>query len=222
MPLILLLLLGIEKITFAQGGFQNLDFESAGLSGYQFGTMIPIGTALPGWEAFYGSGLGRTGVTDVLYGGSPGPGGSPRGLTLRDTNFNQTVLQGRLSLMLVSPFGTSTATLSQTGLVPSDAQSLQFKIGVGTANFALSLGGQTIPVRALATVPGVYTLYGADISSFAGQTAELSLTAGPLQALQSAVLLDDILFSPTPIPEPGSFVLLVLALLVARVKIRMP
>ena len=69
------------------------------------------------------------------------------------------------------------------------------------------------PVRTLATVPGAYTLYGADIISFAGHAAELSFTADPLQLLQSPVLLDNIVFSPSAIPEPGGSILLGLALL---------
>src|ERR1700722_4826419 len=47
----------------AQGTFQNLDFESANLSPPpgQFGSLVPIMNALPGWTGF----LGNNQVTQV-------------------------------------------------------------------------------------------------------------------------------------------------------------
>src|SRR3974390_321110 len=40
----------------AQGTFtfQNLDFESANVSGYSPGSMISVSAALPGWSAYIG------------------------------------------------------------------------------------------------------------------------------------------------------------------------
>jgi hypothetical protein len=67
--------------------------------------------------------------------------------------------------------------------------------------FAVTLGGQTLDMVAL-QVFSSYTLYGANISSFSGQTEQLSITAPPT-ASPNEVELDDIVFSSSPIPEPG-------------------
>ncbi len=53
-----------------------------------------------------------------------------------------------------------------------------------------------------------YTLYGGDVSAFAGHTEQLVFTAPP--GMNNYWELDDIQFPAQPIPEPG--VLAVLAL----------
>jgi hypothetical protein len=195
--------------------FQNLDFESPDLSGYSAGASIPLSIGLPGWDAYYGSGINRTIVTNIFYGGHPGPGGAPQGLTLLSTNLHQTTLQGALSLMLVSPFAASPATIFQTGMVPTSATSLRFRVegSFTNINFTVSFGGQTLAVHPLANRDG-YILYGVDVSSFAGQTAELDFTAVPSLDLGGRTVLDGIEFSAVAIPEPAIHCFLGLALAV--------
>jgi len=49
-----------------------------------------------------------------------------------------------------------------------------------------------------------YVIYGADISSFAGQNLELEFSA-PRYAFDNNWNIDSIRFSNQPIPEPGVF-----------------
>ena len=51
-----------------------------------------------------------------------------------------------------------------------------------------------------------YTIYGADISAYAGQTGQLLFTA----PLQTGALLDNIQFSSVAIPEPSALTLFAL------------
>lgn len=102
--------------------------------------------------------------------------------------------------------GRASAALAQTGIVPTDARSVQFKASGGAPVFAVGLfvGGQSIPLFAVAT-SAAYTLYGGDVSQFSGQVEELRIAA-----LASAsypfpnVLLDSIEFSSQQVPEPGA------------------
>jgi hypothetical protein len=52
-----------------------------------------------------------------------------------------------------------------------------------------------------------YTLYGADVTAFAGLTAELRFTALPRPSppIISTLFVDSIVFSNQPIPEPSVF-----------------
>src|SRR6266581_3803528 len=85
------------------------------------------------------------------------------------------LIQGNYTVVLMSGTYTNTrdgvdVALSQTSLVPVGTKSLQFKAYKGfdpSGIFAVTLGGQTLPLAALGT--GVnYTLYGADATQWAG------------------------------------------------------
>ncbi len=61
-----------------------------------------------------------------------------------------------------------------------------------------------------------YTLYGADVASYAGQVVELGFTQlGPRAGIPppGGLLVDSIVFSPELIPEPSSLGLLTAGLL---------
>jgi PEP-CTERM motif len=62
-----------------------------------------------------------------------------------------------------------------------------------------------VPFTAVATQPN-YTLYGGDVSAFAGQISDLALTAG---LFGTGWNLDSIEFSPQSVPEPSTWILLV-------------
>jgi len=162
--------------------FQNLDFESANLSPMY--NDLSLGTpnvSLLGLNHQYG----------------PAP------------------LDGAYSIILQAfPYGTGSPSISQTGLVPASARSLFFEAeqsGSGTPAGILqvSLGGQNLPVYAVSSGAN-YTLYGADVSAFAGQTKQLTFLADAIGPGDNFWEIDDIQFSPSSVPEPSVLGLFVL------------
>ena len=94
-------------------------------------------------------------------------------------------------------FGFVEAGIAQTGLVPATARSLRFK--AWSAAFTVYLGGQVVPVVPLSDGSN-YTVYAGDVTTFAGQMAELRFTTPS----GHSVALDSIQFSlePAPLPPP--------------------
>jgi hypothetical protein len=108
-------------------------------------------------------------------------------------------------------------TLSQTSLVPIGTQSLQFEAYEAfdsQGSFAVTLGGQTLYLTTLGTGAD-YTLYGANVSQWAGQTAQLAFTvfAENPHVDDEYLYLDAIQFSTQSIPEPSAFALVALGAL---------
>jgi hypothetical protein len=100
------------------------------------------------------------------------------------------------------------ASIAQFGRLPGDAQSLQLKVHGQAQYFSVTFGGQNIQMLPF-DVKTNYTLYGGDISLFAGQVGELRLTALTTPLLPHNFLtFDSIVFSSQPVPEPPSIVLL--------------
>jgi hypothetical protein len=115
--------------------------------------------------------------------------------------------------------GFSTESISQTGTVPSMANSIQFKLGTilgfgGTVdlgqpqnNFYVTLNDQIVPLQIIANNGSYLTLAG-DVSMWAGQSAQVSIGVGvPYQPFDNGEILysgiiDDVSFSPSPVPEP--------------------
>jgi len=194
-----------------QGTFQNLGFESANLSPVpagQYGGSVFSLDAIPGWTGF----LGTNQVTQVLQNDE----------TLGDASIDILgpywnlggIIEGQYTVVLEPGLGpgdvNASASITQVGLVPANAQSLLFKAATFSP-FSVSLAGQTLSLVSLGTGPN-YTLYGADISSLAGQTGALTITA--LAAYNTTDYFDSFQFSNLPIPEPGEFGLSVLGALV--------
>ena len=195
----------------AQGTFQNLDFES--------GTFIPVpgdpygsvefAPGLPGWVGYCGTNQQTLLLYNNAFLGSPGIGieGTQHG-----------AIDGQYSVLLQSGgyMGSFVNTsISQTGLVPVGTQSILLKAenfsGSPPTDFSVNLNGQTLSLIPLETETN-YVLYGAEVSQFAGTTAELTLTAlsvGPYNQFNN-VLFDDIQFSPSSVPEPSVFGLIAL------------
>jgi len=218
----LALLLGLALPGQGQGTFQNLGFESASLVSAG-DSQVQFGPAFPRWVGTVGGvqqtiALSNTVALDTA------------GVSIINSNYNAYgfipggVIEGRFTAILQAGYGSGVpadTVLSQTGLVPANAQSLQFQalqtVGGGTAiiPFAVALGGQTLSLVTLGN--GVnYTLYGADISSWAGQTTPLSFTvfAERPHLNNQYLYLDAIRFSSQPIvPEPSLFGLAALATL---------
>jgi hypothetical protein len=187
----------------SQGTFQNLNFEAANLAPIpagQFGGYVPITSALPGWTGY----LGSTQVTQVLQNNLTLGAAS---IDILGPNWSYgVIIEGQYTVVLQP--GTATlsgcgglvsASISQMGFVPADALSLQFKAETFSA-FSVSLGGENLSLIPLGTGAN-YTLYGADISSLAGQVETLTITA--LAAPNTAEYFDSFDFSPSEVPEPS-------------------
>jgi hypothetical protein len=208
---IAIIILAHSLSAFAQGTFQNLDFESANLSPIpsgQYGGEVPIASALPEWSASFGS----TPVTQVLQNnftlGAPsidifGPDWtSPPG-----------IISGSYTVGLQSGYGPGlipeSASLSQDGTIPANTESLEFEAenSQGATPLSVSFAGDnlTLFVLSSAVAPSgqPYSVYGANIAPYAGQTGQLEFTATFFNAVQ----LDDISFSTQAIPEASPLVL---------------
>jgi hypothetical protein len=159
----------------AQGTFQDLNFEEANIvpiPGQQY--AITVANALPGWAVDYGNvqqtqifyndaSLGATQVTlDANgYPGTPGP-----------------ILEGNFSVLLQAGFvnGTLTsASINQTGQIPSGTQSLLFDSASGGFSSQqppeVFIGNDLLTLFPVGTGQGVstsYTIYGANIFAWAG------------------------------------------------------
>jgi hypothetical protein len=182
---------------FGQGTFQNLDFESARVVfvASPYHTEIVATNALPGWSAFSGANQ----LSTIFY--NDGRFFPP--VELLGTN--RYVIGGHFSVLLSEGGGIGTniygpGSISQTGLVPDSAKSLLFE--ATSSSLVVSLGGQNLSYMAISNAPN-YTLYGADISMFAGQTETLSF-----MAVKGFRVLDNIQFSSQVIPEPSIHALL--------------
>lgn len=202
------LLAGLPRVQYAQG-FVNLNFESANVSSYSPGSStVPTAVAFPGWTAsYYQPGFGNQPVSQVWYDAISIGGGI---ISINDTNtdFGFVPLQGEFSAYLFGGTLDVSAIISQSGLVPVNSQSIQIEIGnyMAIGSFIVALNGNMIDMIPLATF-STYTLFVGDVSPYANQVATLSITAlgvtsgpGP-----NPVLLDNIQFSTTAVPEPSMF-----------------
>jgi len=133
-------------------------------------------------------------------------------VTLIATNGSQ--LAGNYSVLLQGGETASAATISQTGLVPASAESLTF-LAVGDAPYPYEpdlqvlLGGQDLTFSAISNELN-YTLYGANISTFADQMETLSFSAPEATSGYNNWEIDNIQFSSSPVPEPGTLALAIL------------
>jgi hypothetical protein len=135
--------------------------------------------------------------------------------------------------------GSSTEDISQSGNVPSTANSIQFKLGTiwgfgGTVdlsqpqnNFYVTLNDKIVPLQILAN-NGSYMILAGNISNWAGQNAQVSIGVGvPYQPFGNGEILysgiiDDILFSASPVPEPSVSSLLIVSILLLGWVARQP
>ena len=212
----LLMTAGFIGLGFSQG-FVNLDFESATfvpIAGDSLG-RVQFAQAFPGWTGTVG-GLSPDGVlSNNVY-------LSTAGFSMIKSNFNTFgvvpggLIQGKFTAVLQSGTLTNTlngvdTSLSQTGLVPIGTQSLQFKAYQAfdsSGSFSVSLGGQALSLFVLGGGAN-FTLYGVDITGFAGQTQLLNFSV-PGHTPQSSgeyLYLDAIQFSTSAVPEPSPLAL---------------
>jgi hypothetical protein len=201
-PLVILFLI-TGCMGFSQG-FVNLGFESARIIPLTQGAAFPpysVATtnAVPGWTVYYGAAQ----QSQITY-NDPALGSTF--VTLYATNGQQ--IAGNFSVLLQGGGTATDASISQTALTPVTAESILFKAeynnGVPEGGLLLvSMNGQNIPFFSISTGLN-YTLYGGDISAFAGQTALLTFSA-PRLSHDNNWNIDDIVFSSQAAPEPGTF-----------------
>ncbi len=195
-------------------GFVNLDFESATIipvSGDPY-NRIEFTPAFPGWTGYTGTNVQTLALFSVIFLDSSGIG-----LTGGLSGYGAMLEAGNT---LTSPLMPADTTLSQTGLVPPGTQSLLFygdfysELNETPNDFAVTLNGQALSLIPFGTDSG-YTLYGADISSWAGQTATLAFTVFAQRPHHgnNYLYLDDIQFSPSAVPEPSVLSLLSVCIL---------
>jgi len=202
----------IVTITFlvlwqsSQGqGFLNMDFEDATIAPTPIGgSTYPAdpAQAFPGWTVLPNS--SSVYPTVMIYNslslGAPA-------VDLMGPNFPNRAgyasLQGSYSVLL-QYFGISgPPCLSQTGLVPGDAQSIDFLVGNGQGDAVVTLNGVNIP---LFQISG--GRLAGNISDFAGTIAQLSFsTTSNTGYAGNWLYFDDIQFSSTPVPEPSTLTL---------------
>lgn len=198
-------LLAGRPASVAAGEFTNLDFEQAhrpiAFLDAPANHHIAPSVAFPGWTVQ----LGGLDVAQCPYNTVTLGSGSVDlfGSLPPITGFGH-VLEGNFSAGLQAGIN-GTATLSQTGLIPSDAKSLLFD-GAGD-HFQVSLNGQiAIPVKieTVATPSLSYTIYGVDVGGMAGKETRIEFACTSL-----SLTLDAVRFSPTAVvPEPTSLLML--------------
>ena len=215
-PLIVPLLLGGLSAA-GQGSFQNLNFESALIDQTHAPGGVSTTDALPGWTAYSSTNQ----ATQVLFNDACL---GATCISLLGTNSPvEPPIEGGFSVLLqggVSGPGTlhpTAASIRQTGLVPASSRSVRFKAQLDSLGvpgvLSMSLDGVNIPYVSLSSGPN-YTLYGGDVSAFAGQTAQLEVSLlGGAGIDYSGWNLDSIQFSDLAVPEPS---VLGLSLLGAR------
>ena len=185
----------------AQGTFRNLDFELAQVpTSTPPSTLVPASEALPLWTAYVGNNQQSTVLYNNLYLGQ-----AVVALLSSDPRnpFPNGVIQGNYTAVLEAGAG-GDAAISQTGTIPPGTKSILFEANMPAASgWTISVGGVTIPVVQVSQVNSYFSLYGGDISAFAGRTEELRFTALLGQGTPDNMFLDAIQFSSSPIPEPS-------------------
>lgn len=180
---------------YAQGSFVNLDFEMAIQPLVPDANFeVPIATALPAWQGYIGSfPVDRVVYNTVTIGAAA--------VSLQGPGSSFAPFHGDYSVVLQASFpdGAISPSIAQVGQMPLTARSLIFY----TYNVTIQVcfGGQGLTSYDLgpADTSPAYRKIGIDVSSLAGQTAELRFSA-----IRSGGNLDYIRFSSQPIPEPNA------------------
>jgi len=199
--------------------FQDLNFEAADLS-HPAGMYneVPIANALPGWS-------GSIGADEVTSVWADGDSAGMAAISVEGPSTNAGgigPLEGNYSVYLQSGFDPQTesvgvnVSLFQTGMIPSNAKSLEFSAWGNYPNFAVSFADTSLSPVILSSAQSpsgqTYEVYGASIAAYAGQTGELDFTALFNNGINYGdIELDDITFSTAAVtPEPNTLALVVM------------
>jgi hypothetical protein len=203
---LIVLLCVLSHVSFAQGTFQNLGFEAADPRPVPGGPAghVQFVPAFPGWTCTVN---GRQQSSALFNNLNATPA-----LALYGPGFDP--LDGSYSALFQAStlFLPSEVSLFQSGLVPDDALSLRFlatsPAALGDGSLSVSLNGTLLNYSVLQDF-GAYSLYAGDVSSFAGQLAELRFSDTVAPGGMSTLMLDAVNFSPVAVPEPSAWALLV-------------
>jgi hypothetical protein len=195
----------------AQGTLENLNFESANVSPAspgQFPNLVPIDVALPDWVGYLGSAQQTQVEYNVMTEGAAN-------IALLGPTWSSTepgIIDGNYSVLLQAgavPNGfTGDAIIEQTGTIPANAESIEFKAWEYGSLSDLGIwfsGNSLAPV--LISSGSTYNTYAVNIAPYAGQTGVLEFGAIFNSQGPTLVNLDDISFSPQSVPEPGPMAL---------------
>jgi len=189
---ILFVLLVLCRSGQAQG-FINLNFEGATIPNNPTYSDITATNLFPNWTvaSYY-----------LVYNGISLSGGS---ISILSTN-SFSPIQGKYYVLFAggqfSNYGS--ISLSQTGQIPFSAQSIIFWGSM--ADMQVTFNGQPLDFLVTGSTAN-YNIYTADISTYAGQTGQLLFT---VPVFGGNATLDNIQFSPSPVPEPSALGLSVL------------
>lgn len=185
-------------------GFINLNFESANIVPIPADPAgrVQFGPAFPGWTAYFNA--TPLSFTDPVNYNNPSLGTAAIGLVNSASPSGGAISNQTVLLQGSSIINGTTVSLAQTGLVPTGTMSLRFQGANFGPSLFVSLGGQPLNLGILQDF-GSYREYGADISSFAGQSAELRFVKSPLSG---DLYFDNISFSTVGVPEPGTWALI--------------
>lgn len=194
---------GVSLSASAQGTFQNLDFEDATIA------PTPVGgdtypadpsQAFPYWTVGgLGAGVGYSGTVVGYNGLSLGaPAVNLMGPNLPNAA-GYTPLQGSYSVLMQyfnMGRGFVPPTLSQTGMIPTGAQSINFLVSPSGDNAVVEVNGETVPL-----IPIAGGRLAGDISAWSGQTMQLTFTTPNTSSPTYEgdwFYFDDICFSSVP------------------------
>jgi hypothetical protein len=190
----------------AQGTFQNLNFEQANpiiIQGSQYNESA-VANALPNWTVT----IGGVQQTEIPVNGFS-TGAAWVTLVVAGNQTSIPPIDGNYSVLLQNYGGTpepNATAISQTGLITPGTQSLLFEAHSesfipGPLN--VLVGNQSISYTEVSAGPN-YIVYGANISAWAGQTEQLTISdpngSGNWE-------IDDISFSPNAVPDPNPLAL---------------
>jgi hypothetical protein len=199
-----LLLTGLQ-LGFSQG-FVNLNFENTTITTIHNPGGDSYTATIPGWTVntfnYVNGDPNSIPYNDIAL-------DSPA-VNLEGTNSpipSVRAIQGKYSIFLQggdNAGSTTGASIGQTGQIPVTAQSITY----WGSSLQVAFNGLPLIFNAIGSTPN-YTIWGADISAFAGQTGQLLFTTPWL----NSGMLDNIQFSTTAVPEPSAVALTALGAL---------
>jgi len=184
--------------------FVNLDFEQASV--IPVGSdprLIQAGPAFPGWTARLGSS-----TLSTVYHDFDGIGEGAVALYDHAANdLGIPLLQGQYMAALLNDITPAlSASLEQVGDVPTGSRSLHFLTSRTLLPPLVTVNETTLPLTLLASNIHTETSeWGVDVTGFAGTAAALRFSTTRTGPPSGPIFgLDDVRFSPSPIPEPAT------------------
>jgi hypothetical protein len=197
----------VHSLACGQGSFQNLDFEQANpvivVGSPLYPYAVTAASALPYWTVVAGGNQ-----LSVITENDPSTGSAWVSLVAAPGAWGYVPLDGNYSVLIQG--GGLGASISQTGLIPSGTESLLFDAMAlpDSGSMAVYVGTQSVALSAVGSGPN-YTIYGANISAWAGETEQLTFE---VPGYSGNWEFDDIQFSTAALtPEPSPVALTALS-----------